>query len=147
MLRQSYLNHRNKLGRGFRRQLLQGHPQTPRFSEHAHIHRPDCISSQIEEFGNNLLWLRNWMEEREAAHLALLGTDSPEACFSAQPGEGAWAEFCPEQSSWGQGTGHRGWSAVRGQKAYVCPWKDIWLMLLIPCPELSWAAETPQVQT
>lgn len=31
---------------------------------------------------------------------ALLGTDSPEACFSAQPGEEGLGEVLPEQSSW-----------------------------------------------
>lgn len=38
---------------------------------------------------------------------ALLGTDSPEACFSAQPGEEGLGEVLSEQSSWDgvQGTG------------------------------------------
>lgn len=55
---------------------------------------------QVEEFGNNLPMAQELDAGERGCAFVLLGTDYPEACFSAQPGEEGLGKVLSEQSSW-----------------------------------------------
>ena len=72
------------------------------------------------------------MEEREAARLCCWELTPLGLVFQHSLVKRAWARFCLSRAP---GRGYRAHGVVSSErtKGYVCPWKDIRLMLLISC--------------